>query len=415
MSTQDEIDELYRQVEHDRYLIRYHACNQLLKCHGFKEEIPEFRSIFLNILSKDMDHPTEGEKQNFAGAAAQLKQLFVEKDRPVEYEHFTPEQLNDTLIEACSKSQTDLNLLKRLVALGADVNHRDRSGATPLMVASSANEEIVSFFIDAGARLNENYPHSQHTPWLHFVKHASAALIQKMIEHGAEIHARDSNGQTALHLVAEKPHRVDGLQLLLSRGADIHALDHQGQHALMYAVGFGSREAAEILIKAGIDANAANSSGDTALHRAVERERPEMVELLLQYRADPYHPNAKGQTPYQLAIDKGSPLAKRLDAAAYERYLLSEDHSNIQRIRKTIIESLQLGRVFTSSDHEGVTRIYFNEHDGKFYHARQDHNYAESLSPYAHEEDVLQELYNTTKYGWDKEIKVWEDILSRLQ
>jgi len=95
---------------------------------------------------------------------------------------------------------------------------------------------------------------------------------------------------------------------LLDAGADLHAVDKNGVTALHHAVRFRSPAAVEVLLERGAVVNqACCRSGSTALHRAVtttgapgtagkRSEARRIVELLLEYGADPAIQNRAGKT-----------------------------------------------------------------------------------------------------------------------
>ncbi len=60
------------------------------------------------------------------------------------------------------------------------------------------------------------------TPLIDAIKADDISLVQKLIQDGADIDARDKNGRTALMLAAFKGHS-ETIQVLLNNKADIHA------------------------------------------------------------------------------------------------------------------------------------------------------------------------------------------------
>jgi uncharacterized protein len=102
---------------------------------------------------------------------------------------------------------------------------------------------------------------------------------------------------------------------LLKAGADIHAADKNGVTALHHAVRFRSPIAVRTLIEHGTDVNrACRKSGSTPLHRAVTTtgapetagkgdQALEIIRLLLAAGADPTIPNKSGRTPADYAKD----------------------------------------------------------------------------------------------------------------
>jgi len=105
------------------------------------------------------------------------------------------------------------------------------------------------------------------------------------------------------------------LVALLKAGADIHATDKNGVTALHHAVRFRSAAAVKTLIEHGANVNQACSrSGSTPLHRAVtqtgapgtagRREQAvEIVRLLLEAGADPSIANKSGRKPADYVQD----------------------------------------------------------------------------------------------------------------
>jgi tankyrase len=102
---------------------------------------------------------------------------------------------------------------------------------------------------------------------------------------------------------------------LLKAGADIHATDKNGVTALHHAVRFRSPAAVKTLIEHGANVNqACRRNGSTPLHRAVTQtgapgtagrgsQAREIVQLLLSAGADPSIANKSGRTAIDYVKD----------------------------------------------------------------------------------------------------------------
>lgn len=70
-------------------------------------------------------------------------------------------------------------------------------------------------------------------------------MLQFLVEHGADVNARDVEGLSALHLAAAN-RRVHTLEKLVSLGVDVHAKSFLGQTALHVAAANGHVDAAQV-------------------------------------------------------------------------------------------------------------------------------------------------------------------------
>jgi ankyrin repeat protein len=106
------------------------------------------------------------------------------------------------------------------------------------------------------------------------------------------------------------------LVLALKRGADIHATDKNGVTALHHAVRFRSPTAVKTLIEHGANVNqACRRNGSTPLHRAViqtgapgtagrAQAAKQIIQILLGAGADPSITNKSGKRPADYAADE---------------------------------------------------------------------------------------------------------------
>ena len=141
---------------------------------------------------------------------------------------------------------------------------------------------------------------------LEFWKTATLEDITAAIESGADVNARNAEGQEApLHWAAVLP-TTEVAALLLQNGAELQAQDVIGLTPLHRAAGHGSLEVVVLLLEHGADVNAGNANGGTSLHWASAfSQRPEVLEALLEYQADIAARNNDGNTPLHIAAGFG--------------------------------------------------------------------------------------------------------------
>ena len=103
--------------------------------------------------------------------------------------------------------------------------------------------------------------------------------INRLIEEGADVNAKDDNGYLPLHY-AVRNDNIDLVELLIEEGADVNAKDDWGRTPLHWAK---SEEITELLIEEGTNVNAKDDEGRSPLDWAVERNNRDTVYLLLKH------------------------------------------------------------------------------------------------------------------------------------
>ena len=116
------------------------------------------------------------------------------------------------------------------------------------------------------------------------VEKGDLEIVQHYITEDSNLlHARDSDGYTALHRSSNGNH-LEICQYLLQSGADIHALTDDHWNALHSAAFWNHYEIASLLLQNGIEINAQTKGGQTPLHLAAsQKNHREVLQLLLMH------------------------------------------------------------------------------------------------------------------------------------
>jgi len=131
-------------------------------------------------------------------------------------------------------------------------------------------------------------------------KEGDAAKAGQLVDRGAEIETKDSDGDTALMIAASASYRDNGqsqvAKMLLARGADVNARDNEGFTPLLWAAGRDQPGLVHALISQGANVNAKNRYGYTPLMAAADLDNVQDVEMLLATGAMPNARDNEGKT-----------------------------------------------------------------------------------------------------------------------
>ena len=119
-----------------------------------------------------------------------------------------------------------VNLVKDLIAAGADVNAEDDYGGTPLHDAAYKGQaEVISILIKAGADVNAKTDGGS-TPLHSAAYKGQAEVIPILIKAGADVHAKNNDGSTPLANAIKEGHS-NAAAALKKGGADTAGIERQ--------------------------------------------------------------------------------------------------------------------------------------------------------------------------------------------
>ena len=185
----------------------------------------------------------------------------------------------------------DGSVTQVLLARDVDVDAHTVHGVTPLHVATSS--ESAALLIAAGADVRRR-DRSGRTP-LHVVAELAkrAGSIGILVSAGARVAARDELGQTPLHKSvlgsawADEDGRSPTIRALIDRGADIDARDRDGNtplHLAAMSAWNAAGAAIDTLLDAGAVAGLRNEKGQTAWELAAQNENEDLKESEAYWR-----------------------------------------------------------------------------------------------------------------------------------
>lgn len=185
----------------------------------------------------------------------------------------------DTVLHSATMTGLPTGILTQLVAAGADINRRNKDGATALLIAAQKGRlDHIEFY---------------------------ASL-------GADIHSEDKCGITPLKIALS-----DGnmLEHMISR-MNVNSLDSGGNTPLHVAIMAGaSVEETKYILSLMDDVNARNREGNNALYLAVLKHNQKVIEILLERNADIFSSNSSGYSPLRLAFATGGEVQDALITA----------------------------------------------------------------------------------------------------
>ncbi|XP_074529851.1 ankyrin repeat and KH domain-containing protein 1 isoform X6 [Halichoeres trimaculatus] len=155
---------------------------------------------------------------------------------------------NTALTLACFQGRAEVVSL--LLDRKANVEHRAKTGLTPLMEAASGGyAEVGRVLLDKGADVNAPpVPSSRDTALTIAADKGHYKFCELLINRGAHIDVRNKKGNTPLWLAANGGH-FDVVQLLVHASADVDAADNRKITPLMAAFRKGHVKVVQYLVK----------------------------------------------------------------------------------------------------------------------------------------------------------------------
>jgi ankyrin repeat protein len=210
---------------------------------------------------------------------------------------------------------------EELVRHKADVNAKSRTGNTALMFAARGDLASTRTLLNAGADPSIAIPDWGGTALIIASTMGQAAIVEALLDKGADPQQRDSNSFTALHSAVrdsdygadreQRARAVATVKVLLAHHADPNARLHQEKPTV--------RGLTEVEFE-----------GATPIALAAEVNNLDAIKLLVAAGGDPKIATAKGTTPLILAsgaatdVQRARSVEERALSVETARYLIDQ-------------------------------------------------------------------------------------------
>lgn len=195
-----------------------------------KQKIPADPELYDAVIKKmkasgmSLEGP-ECEKRAFVVAA----ELLLEKGASLDVQD--PDNNNNTLLMNTIFSGS-LELFLFFLSRHPRLDLKNAFGQTILHAACATGDfRVVEPLLQADETLSIHEQDENGMRPLHYAIHGSA-IVRELLRRGAEINAKDQNGDTALHLAVSCTGPVETTQILLENGADFTIKNNEQSTAL---------------------------------------------------------------------------------------------------------------------------------------------------------------------------------------
>jgi ankyrin repeat protein len=303
-------DEVDRVAESSRWVNGTDGLVKALKGEDFDFKTNDAQLM----LKRAADHKQAETVRDLIQAGVPLDPMPAEGDR----ESF-PMEL-DSSVGVLTAASDDPSILKVLIDQGASKDGQDDKNKALAAAAGAGVLESVKLLIGYGADPNANLrsddekknpsrdAYRMNGPGSVLIQAASSGnpeVVKEILRYHPDLEARGFRQETAIFFVGESRSsdksgdRVECLRQLAASGANVNARDYDGNTPLhrIYLM-----DVEEELLKLGADVNARNNDGETPIFTNVNDDS---VELFVAHGADLRIRNKKGMSVLKAAKEQG--------------------------------------------------------------------------------------------------------------
>ncbi|XP_068243701.1 uncharacterized protein [Palaemon carinicauda] len=215
-------------------------------------------------------------------------------------------------LAASGKHPVSSEVVRVLLNHGADTTAVDENGNTPLHHGIFCyDEEVPAMLVDKTKKVSPTSS-KQLDDWARLSAEACGRdlyndIIPSLIQVGKNVNAKNSKGQTPLHLACScgHPFAFHVARTLIDLGAEVNVTDNNDETPLHQSVRLYDEKVARVLLERGAKTEVVNNIGTTALSFACLYDRThdaKITRLLLLYGADPNARQYNGSFPITYAV-----------------------------------------------------------------------------------------------------------------